>query len=387
MFKSLKYPSIEDGNPQVIAKLEEWELTNPPPTPDMTRHERFKRYFVDIQETRKHARRAGKLMDNMNTVNTAISHQPALSSTTTAAQQREAYPTAVLQQYSDTSQEAAHMLEARVYFLLSKSAMSENDTLWAIQSMALAFRCSELVIAWSKPMLLEYRGACEARLREAPNDPDANIVFAWITAVQGNYTTAAQILSNRAFRNDVDICHFIAGFYSFARDWRNAIKAFDTKLRLGDISDSKVYEAYYTRGHCKEKLGDIEGAKRDYFKFIECCDGNERSLCEAYFQMGIMAHEKHALKEFYLKGLEAKANRCPIFHALEKTNYENMAASFVNMAPKHSCGDPACENPGDKSCSGCGLEWYCSATCQKKMWKSHKKACQDTQKKARNPVK
>lgn len=40
-----------------------------------------------------------------------------------------------------------------------------------------------------------------------------------------------------------------------------------------------------------------------------------------------------------------------------------------------TCGNPTCENPGKLTCSACSSISYCSATCQKSHWSSHKVQC------------
>lgn len=45
-----------------------------------------------------------------------------------------------------------------------------------------------------------------------------------------------------------------------------------------------------------------------------------------------------------------------------------------------NCSDPTCTEPGSLRCGGCKSIAYCSSTCQKTHWPTHKKSCAATQK-------
>jgi tetratricopeptide (TPR) repeat protein len=47
----------------------------------------------------------------------------------------------------------------------------------------------------------------------------------------------------------------------------------------------------------------------------------------------------------------------------------------MKSANESACGNPSCENPGKFTCSACSSISYCSATCQKSHWSSHKVQC------------
>ncbi|KAJ7471942.1 hypothetical protein FB451DRAFT_311491 [Mycena latifolia] len=62
--------------------------------------------------------------------------------------------------------------------------------------------------------------------------------------------------------------------------------------------------------------------------------------------------------------------------------------AFVRERVHRGCDDPTCRKKEDRigqwqKCSGCTSAWYCSSTCQKAHWRSHKESCKMAQSIAR----
>ena len=363
-YESINYPAPGES-------MEEWEQEQGLDGVGMSPYKRVRRYLVGLQDTKEDAKKASKLAKCLKVMNEA---KPI---TVTASVQRNPYHQDLLLQYCDSSQEAVDILQASMYCTISRHALSENDIDSAIRSIADAFRTSELPVTLSRDELTQFKDISASRLQQDPNDPDANIMMAMLLMKSQQFDAGARLLSNPALANDIAAANYRGTLHTLSGRYTKAIADFNAILEMGDISDVKVYGILYQRGHCKMKIGDEAGAKQDLYSFIEKCKGNERMLCEAYFQL-VFADHTTPMRELYDKGMQAKRDRCPIFDHIPPSNFENQAGAFSAMAPKGPCSNSGCDKAGTKSCSGCQVVKYCGAKCQKEDWKrGHKKACRE----------
>ena len=230
------------------------------------------------------------------------------------------YPKSLLIKHCSESKEAAVMLLATTHYQYSLIEFKRGLISTGMNSLSNAFRYSEKVIQLLPDQIEKFKQLCDAELQINPTNVDACIVLANINFFRGcpqdsiillnnsqmkekglvstgnnkdntnsNTSSNSSSIGNNSKRNNtitsdfIDMTRIRGVAKVFSKQYHDAIQDYTLILRIGELSNYVIYNLYFSRAHCKAKIGDIQGAIDDYLLYIAACRGNENNLCDAYY--------------------------------------------------------------------------------------------------------
>ncbi|MEI7596876.1 MAG: tetratricopeptide repeat protein [Bacteroidota bacterium] len=171
---------------------------------------------------------------------------------------------------------------ATAYFIKGRSAKEESDTIAAIKLFQKAtglntkyydayIQLGIIFAAKKNPIALDYYNNA---LNLMPNSSEAiyNMGMYFQETAQYNkaieaYTSIIQVKPTGKFKIYLELANYNLGYvhYQYLSSYEQASKHFNAAI----LANPEYVEAIYMRGLCLEKLGDVDGARRDYKKALE----------------------------------------------------------------------------------------------------------------------
>jgi len=169
----------------------------------------------------------------------------------------------------------------------------------------------------------------------------------------------------------------------------NHMKIFDKLLELGagvNVHDSAGYTPLH---HCLTSVGNNatlqmarillkKGANPNAINrfgappIIECVITNRPEFVELLVKHGA----DPSIKEMDgFSALHLARNYPDMLRILKKADQKLIKLERKEAKKESYKRCSGCDNSGEKRCTGCFLEWYCSAECQRSDWAHHKETC------------
>lgn len=180
---------------------------------------------------------------------------------------------------------------ATAFFIKGRAAKEDGDTIAAIKLFQKAtglntkyydayIQLGIIFAAKKNPIAMDYYNNA---LNVMPNSPEAiyNMGMYFQETGQYNkaieaYTSIIQVKPSGKYEFYLKLANYNLGYvhFQYLSMYEQASKYFNTAI----LADPEYVEAVYMRGLCLEKLGDVDGARRDFKKALELKPDYEKPL-------------------------------------------------------------------------------------------------------------